>query len=75
MLGIIIKDCGGLAMAPSPAATILVPVEPYYESYSYTLCRVLHSCGDGDEQPCLPGAPEEPEECDELGCCAVSGVP
>jgi len=69
------SSCAPYVASSPTSSTALVPVEPYYESYSYTLCRVLHSCGDGDEQPCLPGAPQEPAECDELFCCSVSGVP
>ena len=63
------------ASAPPPTAALLVPVQERYAAYAHTLCRLLHACGDGDEQPCLPGAPAAPAECSELECCAVSGVP
>ena len=63
------------ASAPPPTAALLVPVQEWYAAYTHTLCRLLHACGDGDEQPCLPGAPAAPAECSELECCAVSGVP
>jgi len=56
----------------------LVAVEPWYASYARTLCRVLNTCGDGDEPLCASPSlmsDEQLLECQRLGCCAVEGVP
>jgi len=67
----------GAATAPAPT-TALVPVDPEWADYAKTLCRVLNTCGDGDESLCTSPETMDPEllaHCQELGCCEVEGVP
>jgi len=74
--------CGGPAFAsftPAPPlstmVTTLVAIPPELAAYSHTLCRVLHDCGDGDEQACIEAGEEELVPCTGLGCCDVIDIP